>query len=220
MSLLYTIDQMKWLSDRFEEDGLTPEQVNLIGSGGRLRMIKAYLDGDADIMPKVVKPTKKSAFYLRLVSGGETLTISACKGKRTIAKAKTVFRGYIDPDFVNYGLDVEGVATPNTDVEVHELVRNGKFVDIYANVGVPLDNLVMTQGQVISFCETHQDWLRMDGYGTFFLVKKDNEFFVASVRVCPFGLHVRAHRLSLDHVWDGEDRHRFVFPQLTAPVVA
>jgi hypothetical protein len=49
MSKLYSIDQLKWLSDRFEEDGYTAEQVNLLGQSGRLRSIKAVLDGQAEI---------------------------------------------------------------------------------------------------------------------------------------------------------------------------
>ena len=49
MSSLYTIDQMKLVSDWFEGDGYTAEQVNMLGRGGRLRLIKAVLEGRAEI---------------------------------------------------------------------------------------------------------------------------------------------------------------------------
>ncbi len=210
---------MKWLSDRLEEDGFTPSQVTLLGQGGRLRMVKTYLDGEADIVPKP-KPIFTIQPYLRLILGGTKLTISECSGQRTIAKVDKVFRGYIDRDFVNYGLDVEGVATPDTDVEVHELVRDGDFTDIYNSLGADLDKLVLTQDQVISFVETHRGWLRKDGYGTFFLLKEGNGFFVAGVSVHPDGLDVQARRLSDAYVWYGGYGRRFVLPQLTPAAFA
>lgn len=49
MSSLYTIDQMKWLSDRFEEDELTPDEVNALAESGRLRNIRGVLRGTHEI---------------------------------------------------------------------------------------------------------------------------------------------------------------------------
>lgn len=211
MSSLYTIDQMKWLSDRLEEDEFTPSQVTLLGQGGRLRMVKKYLDGEADIVLKP-KPILAQRSYLRLISGGTKLTVPACFGNRTIAKANGVFRGHIDRDFVDYGLDVVGVATTDTDVEVHELVRQESFYDIYNSVSVDLDKLVLTQDQVISFVEIHRNWLRSDGYGTFFLLREGNEFFVVRVVYGHFRVHV--HRLSHARPWYGVYGCRIVLPQL------
>lgn len=153
--------------------------------------------------------------YLRLISEGHSLTISACSGKRTIAKAKTLFRGYIDPDFVGYGLDVEGDATRDTDVEVYELIRDGNFENIYNSVGKELDKLVLTQDQAISFVENFREGLLTDGSRTFFLLKKGNKFFVAGVSFYSNGdILVLAYWLSSGFIWDSDDRLHFVFPQL------
>lgn len=161
------------------------------------------------------KEDMSSVPYLRLISGGHSLTIKACSGKRTIAKAKMVFRGHIDPDFVGYGLDVEGVATPDMGVEVHELVSDGQFENIYNNVERDLEKLVLTQDQVISFVEDHLEGLRKDNSETFFLLKKGKDFFVARVSSPDGELLVLTYWLKSTIVWDSDDKLHFVFPQLT-----
>ncbi|MEQ1499911.1 MAG: hypothetical protein ABL917_00885 [Parcubacteria group bacterium] len=217
MSKLYSMDQMNWLSGKFEEDHFTPEQVNMLGEAGRLRLIKAVLEGRAEI--KMLEKMEARNTYLHLISGGRTLTIPASSGKRTIAKAKDVFRWGIDGDFKNWGLDVPGIATPEIDVEVHEMVEDGKFADIYGSTGYDLDKLVMTQDQVVSFVETHKGWLRTEGRGTFFLLKGGNEFFVADVCVYSEGsLYAYVYRFSHGRVWHAGSRHRFVIPQQSAPI--
>lgn len=60
MSSLYSIDLMKELSDGFAQDGFTSEQVKSLRSHGRLRQIKAVLEGRAKIkMVEVKAPTPK-----------------------------------------------------------------------------------------------------------------------------------------------------------------
>ena len=51
MSSLYTIDQLKWFSDRLEEDGYTAEQFNLLGQGGRLTAMLGVIRGTHEIRP-------------------------------------------------------------------------------------------------------------------------------------------------------------------------
>ena len=219
MSSLYTIGQMNEVADAFEGDGFTANHLKVMVSGGRLTAIKLYLDGDAEIVPKP-KPVSLPEPFLRSISEGKKITVPACTRLRVIAHAEDVFTWGIDGDFVRWNLDVPSVATPATDVEVHELIRDGKFEDIYGSTGVDLDKLVLTQDQVISFVETHKKWLRKDGNGTFFLFKEEvdgvEQFFVAIVHVAS-GLGPSAHvrRLSLGFVWSGDDGRRFVFPQLT-----
>lgn len=152
--------------------------------------------------------------YLRCISEGQEIMIGETKGKRTIAKAKDVFPGWIDPDFVNYGLDVKGKAKPKIPAMVLEMEKNGTFKDVFGGFGENLDRLVLEQDQVIKFCEEHADWLRTDGYGTFFLLKEEDEFFVAFVYRLGGGLRVYADRLSGGRVWDAQFRRRFVVPQL------
>lgn len=154
--------------------------------------------------------------YLRLISSGHKLTIPACKGERTIAKAKRMFlRGHIHPDFGDCDLDVRGAATPETDVQVYELVRDGEFTDIYNGVGVDLDKLVLTQDQILTFVEICHDWLRTYGPETFFIMKNGKMFFVVGVVDDVPGISIYPANLSYRGIWHGSRSHRFVLPQLT-----
>lgn len=142
------------------------------------------------------------------------INIPALKGSKTIARADEVFTSYIDSDFENYGTDKKGVKTEAAPLAVLEIEKDGTFKEIFESFGNP-EELVLSQEQIIKFCEDHKDKLRQGGYGTFFLFKTNEEFFVAGVHVDSDGLSVRAHRFSVGGVWGAEYRRRVVVPQLT-----
>ena len=151
--------------------------------------------------------------FLKLISGADKITIEATKGKGTIARADKVFT-WIDDDFKNYGTDVRGEPTVATAVQVFEMTKDGTFAQIFGGFGENLDRLCLSQDQIVSFCRDQANWLRTDGYGTFFLFKVKGEYFVAYVRRSVGGLGVYAFRLSFDFVWSAGCRHRVVVPQL------
>jgi len=155
--------------------------------------------------------------YLKLIPGAEALVIDQCDGARVIADASDVFTGYIDSDFRGYKADEIGVATPDTPVNVFELTKNGVFSNIFGSFSIDNDKLCLTQDQIIGFVKKHRNWLREDGYATFFMFKSHNNFFVADVDFNSDGqLSVRVYRLENDFVWDAGLRYRFVVPQLVA----
>ncbi len=157
-----------------------------------------------------------STQYLHPISSGQTLTIAPCDGSETLAKATDLFTGWLDANFVNYGTDVSGVATPETPVEVFELIKNARFDQFFPSVSADLDKLYLTQHQTKRFVLDHQIWLHPQGRANFFLFKVGNEFFVANVRRSVVGLGVDVRRFSFDRVWRAGDRHRVVVSQLTA----
>lgn len=159
------------------------------------------------------KPVLNS--YLRLISGDEHLTISARDGNRTITKAKKTFKSYIDSDFSNWDLDKKGTSTGETRVQVHELIKDANFTQMFTCLSSDLDKLVLTQDQIIEFCEKNKNWLRAGGYATFFLFKGNGKCFVAVVPVHSDGLYVRVLRLENGLVWVAGLRLRLVSPQLT-----
>lgn len=148
--------------------------------------------------------------YLRPLPGAEALELSACHGTRTIAQAKDVFSVNIDPDFKKWGLDVAGEQTPAARAQVHELVKDGTFFQIFNSLSSDLDKFAWMQDQVIEFCQKHAHWLRQDGYATLFLIKEGGKFFVVHVSVDSDGLFVSVHRFGNGHVWFVEDRNRLV----------
>ena len=157
--------------------------------------------------------------HLRLISSAESIVIPATNDVRSIAERKDLFPGWIDPDFMNWKLDLKQVPTEATPVQVLEMVKDGKFADIYAIPNRSFESLCFTQSQIALFVATHKKWLRAGGYGTFFLFKKEVEgkdkFFVAFVF---FGgserLHVYVYSVSHAYVWLAEFLRRFVVPQL------
>ncbi len=152
---------------------------------------------------------------LKLISGAETLELEPTDGKQTITKAKDVFTWGIDSDFQNWGCNVKADPTTAQNVHVHEMVKDGTFAKIFGGLSENLNELCLTQAQIIQFVQKHKKWLRTEGYATFFLFKIGEEFFVAYVIVYDDGtLDAYVSRFSDDRVWDAGYRHRVVVPQL------
>lgn len=145
---------------------------------------------------------------MKLASTGK---IKGTKGYVTIARAKDVFTGWIDPDFKSWGTDVAGPDAKAQNVSAYELGKDGTFRDIYYRLSSDLDSLCLTQGQIVEFmknCEDKEHWF-------FFLFKVGNDFFVARSRWYDGELGARVDRFSHDYVWDAGRRRLFVVPQLT-----
>ncbi|MHB1316866.1 MAG: hypothetical protein ACYCZW_03375 [Minisyncoccota bacterium] len=192
--------------------------TNLLGPNGSEwgEELKKFLRKEPCWVVDELEKLVSGVSCLKLISLGEKILIPATTGKRTIAKAKAVFPGYIDGDFVNYGCDIEGASAPETQTDVYELVEDGNYRKIFGSFGVNLDLLCLTQDQIITWVENNRHWLRTDGYGTFFLFKENGEFFVAHVSFDGAGaLEVYVSQLSDGLVWYAFSRHRIVFPQLT-----
>lgn len=177
--------------------------------------------------PIVVPP--KPPVYLRQLFVGETILLNPTDGTRTITQAEEVFPRGIARDFVNWDIGVPAQPTGPMPVGVHEMVKDGTFRQIYASLDCPLHSLCLTQHQITDFCVKHRDKLRGDGYGTFFLLKKEGEpddqdgdennieanLFVAYVDLDSDGrLSADVRRFSYGHVWSAECRRRFALPQL------
>jgi hypothetical protein len=153
--------------------------------------------------------------FLECISLGKEIIINVTNGSGTIAKAKNVFTGGIDSDFVNYGTDVKSQPTEKTPVKVFEMRRDATFAQIYNDFGKNIDDLCLTQPQIISFVTEHSKWLNMDGYATFFIFMLNNEFFIAHVILDDNGLEVCIYYyLKNDYIWGSKFKHRFVVPQL------
>ena len=158
----------------------------------------------------------EKALILKLISEAHEIIIETCDGSQTIATAKETFKSGIDSDFKSWGTNKAGASTEKTPVQVHEMVKDATFAQMFGSLGIDLDKLCLTQHQIKTFCEVHKEWLRKDGYATFFLFKVDEQFFVASVHVSSDGLYVRVCRFGDDRVWRAENFLRMVVPQLTA----
>jgi len=159
--------------------------------------------------------SKKENSITLLLSKGESIIIDACEGKENLADAKDVFKSGIDSDFKNWNTNKPEKNTEETAVQVHEIVKNSTFAQMFGSLGTDLDKLCLTQSQIKNFCKKHSNWLRTDGCATFFLFKVGDQFFVAGVFVYSGGLGVSVFRFESDSVWDAGGAHRIVVPQQT-----
>ena len=203
-----TKESVKELQDNGALDGDSLQKI--ISRGGQVSSrVKDFIKGLLSEMAEIVRGC------LKLISGAETITLDSTDGTETIAKAKDTFNGYLDSDFRNWGLDVASQPTKEQKVSVHEMIKDGTFSQIFNGLSANLDSLCLTQAQIINFVKKYRKWLRTEGYGTFFLFKRGEDFFVAYVRVSDDGsLYVRVHKLARGNVWRAGYRHRVVVPQL------
>jgi hypothetical protein len=106
--------------------------------------------------------------------------------------------------------------TEEITVQVHEMIKGGDFKTIYDSMSDNLDALCLSQGQIKSFVKKYRNWLRADGYGTFFLFKAGAKFFVVSVHFRSVKCEVHISHFLNDQAWSSENRLRFVLPQPSA----
>lgn len=142
----------------------------------------------------------------------QNIKLPALTSKKTLAKCGW---SYVDSDFKNWGTDKAGPKTKEAKFAVLEMDKDGTFKQIFDSINPDTDSMVMSQEQIIHFCENNKDKFHDSYYANFFLFKVGSQFFVARVRVRGDGsLEVHIGRLSYDSGWYAERRHRVVVPQL------
>ena len=204
----------------------TREELNALAEAGHLNSasMQRVIAGGGRITGAVAKAVRTelreiaSGVFgcLKLISAGNRVVIPSTDGTETLATANDVFN-HIDSDFKNWGCDGVERPTPETPVEVYELVKDANYRTIYGHFGQNLDRLCLTTPQIKKFFAAEADnWLREDGWAVYqFLFKVGNEFFVARAYRYEDGHRkVDVRRFSDDCVWYAESRRRFVLPQL------
>ncbi len=161
---------------------------------------------------------------LRLLSDGQSLSLNALNGQRLIYNSKKTFPSFIDDDFKHWNLNKKGVATPKTIIEVHQIMQDSTFMEIFSALPGTWNQKWLSQNQIIEFCEELSNCLSTTGV-TISLVKKDenkpvdeakpqDNLVVVYVRVNSDGLYVDVISLEYGRRWDAEYLCRVVSPQL------
>ena len=141
------------------------------------------------------------------ISSSRVITIGPTTGWETIAKARGVFPGWIDPDFVVYGTDVPSQPTKEKRVRVLEITNDGKLPQILRSLIKNRNHQCLTQSQIICFVKNYEKWLPANSSGTLFMlkvkIKGKNRFFVVRVYRHEGAFRVEVHRPSrLRSIWD------------------
>ena len=160
---------------------------------------------------------KAQSQFLKLISGGVSLTVDAVDGTEILAdaKEKDVFSGGIDSDFINWEADEPDRSTVETPVDVYEMTQDATFSQMFGDLSSDVRRLCLTQHQIKNFVKKHRSWLRTEGYATFFLFESKGHFFVAFVIFNSTDkLNVDVNRFEYSSVWHAGSRHRLVVPRL------
>lgn len=181
--------------------GLILDAVNKLG-GRDAEAVRVRL---AQALRETPSTKTHSDYLVHLIS----VTLASTKGSVTIAEAKDVFSGDIDPNFQKWGTNVAGQDTETKAVEIHEMKNYGTFAQHFNSLGDPR-SLCLTQGQIVEFCRTHRDQLCQISYGNFFLFEVKGELFFALVLVCDGKLNVYVNHFVNDGVGRVGFPHRVV----------
>jgi len=164
---------------------------------------------------------------LRLTPGNQApVVIKSLSGRSLIADANQVFDSYISPNFVDLKFNLPGVATPQTFLQLHDMIDNGSPLDVFNCLPGLWSQKWLSQNQVIDFCKTWPGWLTRKECSNLFLCKKDESklidekrpyanLFIVRIEVFPDGLFAGVHRILEDYkAWNDEYRHRIISPKL------
>ena len=160
------------------------------------------------------KQTPEPVNILRRIYTNEDIVIKASDGKKTLYDAKDVFARR-NSAFIDLKLNNKGQATPDTKVEIYELIADATFRQMFNSLTSNWDKLVLTQNQIRDFVQEYRSKLHIDGFGAFFLLKENNEYLIADVYFrWSDKIIVDVIRLGSPDAWLAHDKYRLVAPQL------
>ena len=179
---------------------------------GNSRSLDRFVEG---LLPYRDIQAKRT--YTRRLFADQKLLVPATDGTKTILDAEDVFTAGIDGDFKDWDCCATGMPTPETPAEVHELIEDAKFAEMFS--GDLADRFWTSTAQITEFVVAHRDRLRGERWANFFPFKKGKKKFVAHAYRCSAGrLRADVGRFEAAGVWDAEDRRRLVVPQLAVSV--
>lgn len=177
----------------------------------------SYLKPKYFIMIKTLENVTRS---LNRISGEKEFVIESLDGMATIIEARDTFKSFVDASFKQWGLDQPGRITNETIMDVYEIVGQGRFPEVYARLTANLDMAMVTQHQIIRFCERYPMLFHQKGYCYFFLIKEAREYFMVYTKNNSSGLFASLDRFNGFVNWPGKDCHRrIIVPQLILPLV-
>ena len=147
----------------------------------------------------------------------ESVVIGATSGKRLVLKSESIFNSFIDSDFKNWDLENWEEGRPEIDFLICEIDKDTPFPQMFTKINSNLEELVVTQDQIIYFCEKYPGKINRDGCQVFFLIKRDKEYFVVGVSRTPNpnNLAVFVYRIDREVPIYARYHHRLVIPDFS-----
>lgn len=137
-------------------------------------------------MSEVVLNDQIKKRLLKVIPGSERLIIDACNGEKTFHNAKNIFPAGIDGAKKRWkkgNLGTQIIPTTRTIVQVHCIKYAEEFTidQLFSSLRSDINNLLLTENQIIDFCEKHPEWLNTNRHGTLFLTKIGPRTFIANI---------------------------------------
>ncbi len=182
----------------------------IIGQPGRIYEIFDKLFSDDSTLSNKI---------LNIIPTVERLYIEAQSGTVGENRAREIL-DFKYSDFEEYDFDKPSHPTDETNVLIYEVAYQQKcFFDVFNSFYCHLDRLCFTQAQIVRYCQKYPTKLTT-GKQTFFLSKKNGEYFVAGVCVSNFhkpgGLSISTINLEEDRKLDTMcvgQFHKIVVPE-------
>jgi hypothetical protein len=162
---------------------------------------------------KSTEPIKTS--HLTELYREEQIFVDECGGDKEsgLHYAGDLFTGYLSTNLKDWNLINPQAKTEKAEMKVFEMHKDDDYRRIFGSFNKDLETLCMTQAQIKNFCEKNKDKLRTNGYGTLFLFKEGDSFFVAHVGFRDDGrLKLCVFEFSNGCVWSASCQHRVVVP--------
>jgi len=144
----------------------------------------------------------KKSNLLNLLYENERIILPMLCGRRTIHEDREVVNIFFKDDKFK-GLDKREHKTLETEVVFYSLKERASFDEIFYSLSYNLDDLCLTQHQILEICARYQKYLKLN-YATFFLIKKKRFLRKSKYHVVFVGRH--SGRLDAG-VCNFEDKH-------------
>ncbi len=151
--------------------------------------------------------------YLQLLTKDHMLLIPSSDGKDTFENSTHLFPMGLDEDTEIDDTDASALPTSQQIHDVYELRTDGDFRAIFSSISSNLDELCLTQAQIMLFAEWYTPWLKPGGNATFFLYKRAGQYRVALIYNYPLGLSVSRHPFDSPISWSSKYALRVVVPR-------
>lgn len=156
---------------------------------------------------------RKDTKYLKLISCGERIVIEPTDGKDIIVREAELFSIGIDMDLNNIDTEFEGEPAKETAVQIFEMTKSGTLNQVLRSFEENLDNISLTQSQIISFVKNNEKWFRTGSYTMAFLFFVGESYCVVRVTWIDGEFYATIVNLANNSVWRSSNRVRFVIPE-------
>ena len=167
----------------------------------------------APVLSRQRSKSRKDTKYLKLVSYGERIVIEPTDGKDIITQAVELFGMGIEMDLNNIDTEFEGEPARETVVQIFEMTKNGTLNQVLRSFEENLDNISLTQSQIISFVKNNEKWFRTGSCTMAFLFFVGESYCVVRVTWIDGEFYATIVNLANKSVWRSSNRVRFVIPE-------